>query len=67
MKQRKGGTDVKGCGCSLGPGKTACSKYFSREDISTTRMNCWEMSATELDILMLATWMPQSGENSWSF
>lgn len=45
---------VKGCGCSLGPGKSPCSKLLSREEISSTRMNCQEMSSTELDILVLA-------------
>ena len=45
---------AKGCGCSLGPGRSTCSKSFSHEDISTTRMNCKEMSATELDKLVLA-------------
>ena len=41
-------------GCSLGPKKPACSKYFSCEEVSTTQMNCREMSATELEMLMLA-------------
>ena len=37
----------EGCHCSVGPGGSACSKSFSREDISTTRMSCKEMSSTE--------------------
>jgi len=45
---------AKGCGCSLGPGRSTCSKSFSHEDISSTRMNCKEMSTTELDMLVLA-------------
>ena len=44
---------VKGYGCSLGPQKSA-SKYCTREEISTTQMNCREMSTTELDMLVLA-------------
>ena len=42
----------EGCSCSLGSGGSNCSNSFSREDIS--RMNCKEMSNTELDMLVLA-------------
>ncbi len=45
---------VKGCGCTLGPSKSPCSKPFSREEISSTRINCQEMSTTELDMLVVA-------------
>ena len=38
----------------MGAGGSACSKSFSWEDISTTRMSCKEMSSTELDMLVLA-------------
>ena len=37
---------AKGYGCSLGHGRSTCSKSFSREDISITQMNCKEMSTT---------------------
>ena len=45
---------AKGCGCLLGPKGSPCSKSFSRAEHSITRMNCHEMSATELDMLVLA-------------
>lgn len=33
-----------GCGCSLGPKKSPCSKLFSRSALTDTRMNCLELS-----------------------
>lgn len=45
---------AKGCGCRLGPNKSSCSKLFSRTELSTTRLNCLEMSTAELDMLVLA-------------
>jgi len=45
---------TNGCGCALGAGKSPCSKSFNREELSTTRYNCSEMSSTELDMLVLA-------------
>ena len=43
-----------GCGSLLGPKKSPCSKLFSRSEISATRMNCLELSNTELDMMVLA-------------
>ena len=45
---------AKGCGCLLGPKGSPCLQFFSRAELSTTRMNYHEMSATELDMLVLA-------------
>ena len=45
---------LNGCNCSLGSGGSACSKYFTREEISATRISCLEMSTMELDMLVLA-------------
>ena len=42
------------CGCILGPKKSPCSKLFSRSELSATRMNCLELSNSELDMLVLA-------------
>lgn len=43
-----------GCSCSLGPAKEPCSKLFTHETVSTTRLNCLEMTTGELDMVVLS-------------
>ena len=43
-----------GCSCSLGPTKSPCSKLIRRETVSATRLNCLEMTNSDLDMVVLS-------------
>ena len=43
-----------GCGCKLGPKKTACSSVISRHLATTTRNDCLQLERSELDVVILS-------------
>ena len=44
----------KTCSCKLGLKGAACSGLFTRDLVTSTRMNCLEMTKAELDLVILA-------------
>ena len=43
-----------GCGCKLGPKKTACSSVISRHLATTRRNDCLQLERSELDLVILS-------------
>ena len=43
-----------GCGCTKGPKDGPCSSHFSEESVLSNLNNCFELTSTELDLVILA-------------
>ncbi len=43
-----------GCGCKLGPKKSACSSVLSRDLATTVRNNCLQLESSELDLVIFS-------------
>ena len=44
----------KGCGCKFGPNKSSCSEKLSREEFLESRAECFELSQSEMDMVILS-------------
>ena len=43
----------KYCGCTNGPKKSPCSKFFPREVVASSRDNCAQLRTRELDLVIM--------------
>ena len=43
-----------GCGCTKGAKDGPCSSYFSEQTVLSNLNNCFELTSTELDLVILA-------------
>ena len=44
----------KGCNCQFGPDKNSCSEKLSEEELLDSRAACFELSQSELDMVILS-------------
>ena len=55
----------EGCGCEFIPGKLSCSTINTSGDIESSRNSCFEMTASELDVMIFGQLQPHRRKDQY--